>query len=60
MQATLFVTDGENKHRRSDRNRPVPANSQMILFKLVGRSQMCQGLLVHIFLLVDVTKKNQN
>ena len=30
---------GKNKHRRSERNRHFPANSQIILYSRVGHSQ---------------------
>ena len=38
MQATSFVSAGK-KHRRLDRKRHNPANSQMILYSPGGRSQ---------------------
>ena len=48
---------GKNKRRRSDRNRHIPANSHMILYGRVGRSQACQRLTVYFFLLDDMSNK---
>ena len=45
---------GKNKRRRSDRNRHIPANSQMILYNRVGQSLTYQSLMLHFFLLDDV------
>ena len=54
MEATPFVSaGGENKRRRSDRNHPLPANSQIILYSGVDRSQTYQSPM----LMDDVTIK---
>ena len=53
MQATSFVSAAK-KHPRSDRNRHILANRQMILYSCVGPSQPKESLMVYFSLPDDM------
>ena len=58
MQATPFVSAGEkNKHRRSDRNRHIAENSQMLINSRVGRTPTYQSQRIYFCLPDDVSNK---